>query len=96
MKKRQIELSLAVVRVLTTPLSSRVMRPEFGSRLYELLDRKVDSSFMLDAISWTYEAIEKNLAEVKVDNVEIQPLSDGIFKIVVEFNEGMSVDVEFK
>ncbi|SFP60456.1 hypothetical protein SAMN05216234_12811 [Hydrogenimonas thermophila] len=72
------------------------MRPEFGSRLYELLDRKVDSSFMLDAISWTYEAIEKNLAEVKVDNVEIQPLSDGIFKIVVEFNEGMSVDVEFK
>jgi len=95
MKKRQIELSLAVVRVLTTPLGSRVMRPEFGSRLYELLDRNVDSSFMLDAISWTYEAIEKNLKEV-VDNVEVKPLSDGIFKIVVWFNEGMSVEVNFK
>ncbi|HIP60221.1 MAG TPA: baseplate assembly protein [Campylobacterales bacterium] len=96
MKKRQIELSKAVLRVLTTPLGSRVMRPEFGSRLYELLDRNVDSSFILDAISWTYEAIEKNLKEVKIENVEVKPLSDGIFKIVVWFNEGMSVEVEFK
>ena len=96
MKKRQIELSKAVLRVLTTPLGSRVMRPEFGSRLYELLDRNVDSSFILDAISWTYEAIEKNLKEVRVENVEVKPLSEGIFKIVVWFNEGMSVEVEFK
>ena len=94
--KKQIELSKAIVRVLTTPLGSRVMRPMFGSRLYELIDRSIDSSFMLDAISWTYEAIEKNLKEVKIDSVEVKPISSGIFKIVVWFNSGESIAVRFE
>jgi len=94
--KKQIEIEKAIIRVLTTPLGKRVMRPHFGSRLYELIDRNVDSSFMLDAISWTYEAIEKNLKEVKIDSVEVKPVSSGIFKIVIWFNSGESVAVRFE
>ena len=94
--KKQLEIKRAIVRVLTTPLGSRVMRPHFGSRLHELIDRSIDSSFMLDAISFTHEAIERNLKEVKIDSVEVKPISSGIFKIVVWFNEGMSVEVRFE
>ena len=93
--KKQIEIEKAIIRVLTTPLGKRVMRPMFGSRLYELIDRNVDSSFILDAISCTYEAIEKNLKEVKIDSVEIKPVKKGIFKIVVFFNQGESVEITF-
>lgn len=92
--KKQIELSKAIVRVLTTPLGKRVMRPHFGSRLYELIDRNVDSSFMLDAISFTHEAIERNLKEVKIDSVEVTPTD--LFEIEVWFNNGERVAVRFE
>jgi len=91
----KVSIAKSINRILRTPLGSRVMRPEFGSRLYELIDRNVDSSFILDAISWTYEAIEKNLKEVKIDSVEVKPIKKGIFKIVVFFNQGESVEITF-
>lgn len=31
--------------ILITPLGSRVMLPEYGSKLFELVDRKVDDEF---------------------------------------------------
>lgn len=96
MKKKEIDLSLAIVRVLTTPLGSRVMRPEFGSRLYELIDRTVDSRFKLDAISATYEAIETNLKEVEIDGVEIEPIKDDSFRVRIGFDQEGSVDVVFE
>jgi len=46
-------------RVLTTPLGSTVMRPWFGSLLFELVDKTVDDEWILDATRYTYEAIER-------------------------------------
>ena len=34
--------------ILLTPLGSRVMLPEYGSRLFELIDRRVDDEFRAD------------------------------------------------
>ncbi|WP_170000657.1 GPW/gp25 family protein, partial [Campylobacter sp. RM9328] len=34
--------------ILLTPLGSRVMLPDYGSRLFELIDRRVDDSFRAD------------------------------------------------
>jgi len=92
--KKQLEIKRAIVRVLTTPLGSRVMRPHFGSRLHELIDRSIDSSFMLDAISFTHEAIERNLKDVKIDSVEVTPTD--LFEIEVWFNNGERVAVRFE
>ena len=61
MRKKEIATEEAIKRVLITPLGSRVMRPEFGSRLFELIDRTFNTEYKLDAISFTYEAIERNL-----------------------------------
>ena len=77
-----------------TPLGSRVMRPEFGSELYKLVDRNFDDEFKLDAISYIYEAIEKNLPEVKIKKVDVDK---NFITILCEDELGeLEVKVEFK
>lgn len=46
-------------RILETRLGSRVMRPDFGSRLNELVDRRVDDEWRLDAARFTLEAVSR-------------------------------------
>lgn len=91
---KKIETEEAIKRVLMTPLGSRVMRPEFGSELYKLVDRNFDDEFKLDAISYTYEAIEKNLPEVKIKKVDVDK---NLITILCEDESGeLEVEVEFK
>ena len=91
---KKIETEEAIKRVLMTPLGSRVMRPEFGSELYKLVDRNFDDEFKLDAISYTYEAIERNLPEVKIKKVDVDK---NLITILCEDESGeLEVEVEFK
>ena len=82
---KKIKTQQAIKRVLLTPLGSRVMRPEFGSELYKLIDRNFDEEFKLDAISYTYEAIEKNLPEVKIKRVDVDK---NLITVLCEDEEG--------
>ena len=90
---KKIKTEEAIKRVLTTPLGNRIMRPEFGSLLYTLVDRNFDNEFMLDAISYTYEAIEKNLKNVKVKKVD--PDKNTINILCEDENGELEVKVEF-
>ena len=91
---KKIQTEEAIKRVLMTPLGSRVMRAEFGSELYKLVDRNFDDEFKLDAISYTYEAIEKNLPEVKIKRVDVDK---NLITILCEDENGeLEVEVEFK
>jgi len=90
---KKIKTEEAIKRVLTTPLGNRIMRPEFGSELYKLVDRNFDGEFILDAISYTYEAIEKNLPEVKIKKVDVDK---NVINILCEDGNGeLEVEVEF-
>ena len=91
---KQISTEEAIKRVLMTPLGSRVMRPNFGSRLFELIDKTFNSDFILDAIHYTYEAIETNLKEIKIKNVNVDK---NYITILCEDKDGeLEVEVEFK
>ena len=90
---KKIKTEEAIKRVLTTPLGSRIMRPEFGSLLYTLVDRNFDNEFRLDAISYTYEAIEKNLENVKVKKVD--PDKNTINILCEDESGELEVEVEF-
>ncbi len=59
-KRYYASLQESISRILSTRLGERVMRPEFGSNLYLLRDRKVNDEFRLLATKYTFEAIEKN------------------------------------
>jgi len=45
--------------ILTTPLGSRVMRRDYGSRLPRLVDRPINASLKLDLVHATAEAIAR-------------------------------------
>lgn len=45
--------------ILTTPLGSRVMRREYGSRLFQLVDAPLNRSTLVDLYAATAEAIER-------------------------------------
>lgn len=93
MRVKEIATKEAIERVLLTPLGSRVMRPNFGSRLFELIDRNFNMEYRLDAISYTYEAIERNLKNIKIKSVEVDK---NIVKLRVEDEEGeLDVSVKF-
>ena len=49
-------LEQRAVRILETPLGSRVMLPNFGSELFELVDRPIDERYRLQFIASTFEA----------------------------------------
>ena len=43
--------------ILTTPIGSRVMRREYGSRLYQLIDAPINRSMLLEIYAATAEAL---------------------------------------
>ena len=59
MSMYQISINDSIARILNTPLGSRVMRPEFGSEIHKLIDRKFDDKWRLDFTRFTASAIEK-------------------------------------
>jgi len=91
MRQKQIDTNEAIKRVLMTPLGSRVMRPNFGSRLFDLVDESMGSSFDIDVIHYVSEAIENNLPEIKIDEIKRDKNI-----LTIRYNKNKEVQIEFK
>lgn len=61
----------SITDILTTPIGSRIMLPEYGSRLFQLIDAPISSGLVLDVKSAVIEAIHKWEPRVRVISVEI-------------------------
>ena len=68
---QEISTEESIARILTTPLVHRVNLPDYGSKLFELVDKPVTDEWVLLASDYTYEAIENNESRVAVKNVSI-------------------------
>ncbi|MCA0905135.1 GPW/gp25 family protein [Ruegeria marisrubri] len=68
--------------ILTTPIGSRVMRREYGSRLFDLIDAPFSSSVKLDIIAATAEAIMTWEPRVLVESVSLSSFESG--KIIID------------
>ena len=90
-----VSIKESINRILKTPLITRVMRPEFGSRLYELRDREFNDEYKLLATRYTYEAIEKYEPRVKVEkvNFKLNPVS-GIVSLFIALTNGDVIEVQ--
>ncbi|MDQ6959557.1 MAG: GPW/gp25 family protein [Mariprofundaceae bacterium] len=78
-------LRQSIADILSTPLGSRVMRRDYGSRLFELTDTPMNRNGVMDVIIAAAEALKKweprlNLTAVRV----AQPTSDGRLMVGVE------------
>jgi phage baseplate assembly protein W len=64
-------LKQSVQDILTTPLGTRVMRREYGSRLFELIDAPINSSTIINIVSATTAALAKWEPRILVERVLI-------------------------
>lgn len=63
--------------ILTTPIGSRVMRRDYGSRLFELIDAPMNRSTLLDIYAATAEAIARWEPRFKLQAVQASSAAPG-------------------
>lgn len=57
--------------ILTTPLGSRVMRRDYGSRLFELVDRPLNPATRVELTAATAEALARWEPRLKLERVQV-------------------------
>ena len=95
MAKYLADIKQSIKDILLTPLGSRVMLPGYGSRLFELIDRKVDDEFRADLACYVIEAVERWEKRVKIDEVKLISLKNhGLnFKIVLISGDEIGIEL---
>ena len=63
--------------ILTTPIGSRVMRREYGSALFALVDAPLDAVTVVDIIQATAAAIARWEPRVRVERVQVAAAEPG-------------------
>ncbi|MBU3035456.1 GPW/gp25 family protein [Tritonibacter mobilis] len=64
-------LRQSVRDILTTPIGTRVMRRDYGSRLYRLVDAPMNAATRLDLVAATYEALETWEPRLALESVNV-------------------------
>lgn len=63
--------------ILTTPIGSRVMRRDYGSRLYELVDAPLNGETLVDLYAATAEALAIWEPRISVEQVTAAQTAPG-------------------
>lgn len=93
MAKYLADIKQSIKDILLTPLGSRVMLPGYGSRLFELIDRKVDDEFRADLACYVIEAVERWEKRVKIDEVRLISLTGSGLKFKIVFTSGEDMEI---
>ena len=70
-------LRQSIMDILTTPLGSRVMRRDYGSRLYQLVDAPVNRALLVDIYAATAEALMQWERRLQLQRVQIEQITAG-------------------
>ena len=71
-------LAQSIADILSTPLGSRVMRRDYGSRLFELIDAPINRSTLLEIYAATAEAIAKWEPRFRLQKVVAASAAPGV------------------
>lgn len=63
--------------ILTTPLGSRVMRRDYGSRLFQLIDAPLNRATLVELYAATAEAIARWEPRFRLQNVQATSAQPG-------------------
>lgn len=74
----------SILHILTTPLGSRVMRPDFGCILPELIDRPLTQSTLAQIMTGVIEAISFWEPRVSVKKVNCYIPLERPYEVIVE------------
>ena len=70
-------LKQSIADILSTPIGSRVMRRDYGSRLFELIDAPVNADWLIEAYAATAEALNTWEPRIKVTRVIVASVESG-------------------
>lgn len=70
--------------ILTTPLGSRVMRRDYGSRLFDLVDNPLNDATLIEIFAATAEALMLWEPRLQVQRVQASSLSPASISIDLE------------
>lgn len=93
MSNVRLSIEESIKDILITPLGSRVMRPDYGSLLYTLIDRKVDDSFRAKLTRYTAQAITKWEKRVRLKGVRLNQNKDSKLSLTLIFENDNSLEV---
>lgn len=77
-------LRQSIINILTTPLGSRVMRREYGSRLYELVDAPINAQTLVEIYAATAEALIRWEPRLRLTRVRVEHAGIGSLVISLE------------
>lgn len=67
----------SIVDILTTPLGSRVMRRDYGSLLFELIDRPTNAAIDLLLMAASVDALRRWEPRVSIQAIKLYRGADG-------------------
>lgn len=74
----------SITDILTTPIGSRIMRPEYGSRIFDLIDRPVNPEFLVDLYYEAVVAIKRWEPRVRVIRIRAEKVTQGQIVLALE------------
>ncbi len=89
-------LKQSIIDILTTPIGSRIMRREYGSRLFELVDKPINRDFTLEIYAAVAEALQKWETRFKLEKVKITEVKEGRVTLNLEgvyLSEGKFINI---
>ncbi len=72
----------SIANILSTPIGSRVMRRDYGSRLFERIDQPINGELIAEIYSDIVEAISTWEPRFEVEQVILQSIDKG--KIIID------------
>ena len=67
----------SITDILTTPIGSRVMRRDYGSRLFEFVDAPVNANLKVEIVAAVAEALDAWEPRVKLETVTVEKAAAG-------------------
>ncbi|WP_264687037.1 GPW/gp25 family protein [Wolbachia endosymbiont (group B) of Rhopobota naevana] len=89
-------LKQSIIDILTTPVNSRIMRRDYGSRLFELVDKPISRDLTMEIYAATAEALEKWEKRFKLEKVKVEGVKEGRVKLNLEgvyLSEGKFINI---
>ena len=74
----------SITNILTTPIGSRIMRRDYGSRLFERIDQPINGDLIAEIYSDVVEALFTWEPRFEVTQVTVQSIEKGKITIDLE------------
>ncbi len=93
----EAHLRQSIIDILTTPIGTRVMRRDYGSRLFELVDAPINRTTLVEIYAATAEALLKWEPRLELTRVRVTQADPGQVHLLLEgtyLPDGKKIELE--